>query len=94
MGENPLYRDRKCPLWNILARSITVQQASFALAAAGGLDKSLPDGIDQELDPVNTLMTMIPIIFFDLKMILMGIVFKIIFLGRLFHLRLFSQFQR
>ena len=28
---------------------------AFARAAAGGLDKSLPDGIDQELDPVNTI---------------------------------------
>ena len=28
---------------------------AFALATAGGLDKSLPDGIDQELDPVNTV---------------------------------------
>lgn len=28
---------------------------AFALAAAGGLDKPLPDGADQELDPINTV---------------------------------------
>ena len=28
---------------------------AFALAAAGGLDKPLPEGVEQELDPVNTL---------------------------------------
>ena len=28
---------------------------AFALAAAGGLDKPLPEGVDQEVDPINTI---------------------------------------